>query len=150
MGYALSKVGKGRTVAVGCQEDAGTNEGKGNGAGQAGPLLNMQCHGQRRGQRALPSLPCCVLPLYMSPSLCLVIYRIVDCYFVIVTIVIRRCCQVVSPVVVIIVTVVVRRSRRVVSPVAPPSAPPPPRDNCQLFQDDCCFLLLPGLHQRRW
>jgi hypothetical protein len=41
MGYALGKVGKGRTIAVGCQEDAGTNEGKGNEGGLAGPLLNI-------------------------------------------------------------------------------------------------------------
>jgi hypothetical protein len=41
MGYAHGKVGKGRTVAVGCQEDAGTNEGKGDRGGLAGPLLNI-------------------------------------------------------------------------------------------------------------
>jgi hypothetical protein len=41
MGYALGKVGKGRTVAVGRREDAGTDEGKGDGGELAGPLLNI-------------------------------------------------------------------------------------------------------------
>jgi hypothetical protein len=41
MGYALSKVGKCRTVAVGRQENPGTNEGKGDGRGLAEPLLNI-------------------------------------------------------------------------------------------------------------
>ncbi len=72
-----------------------------------GRFLTLQCHGQRRGQWALPSFLCCVLQLYMSPSLCLVIYRIVDCYFVIVIVIICFPRQVVSPVI-IIVSVVVR------------------------------------------
>ncbi len=33
MGYALGKEGKGRTVTVGRQKDAETNEGKGDGGG---------------------------------------------------------------------------------------------------------------------
>jgi hypothetical protein len=41
MGYALGKVGKGRTITVGRCEDAGTDEGKGDGGELAGPLLNI-------------------------------------------------------------------------------------------------------------
>ncbi len=37
----LAKWEKGRTIAVGNQEDAGINEGKGNREGLAGPLLNI-------------------------------------------------------------------------------------------------------------
>ncbi len=42
MGYALGKVGKeGRTIVVGQQEDAGTNDGKGNRGGLSVPLLKI-------------------------------------------------------------------------------------------------------------
>ncbi len=41
MGYALGKVGKGRTIPIGCREDARTDEGKGNRGELAGPLLNI-------------------------------------------------------------------------------------------------------------
>ncbi len=42
MGYALGKVGKeGRTIVVGCQEDVGTNDGKGNRGRLLVPLLNI-------------------------------------------------------------------------------------------------------------
>jgi hypothetical protein len=40
MGYALGEVGKGRTVILGRQEDAGTDDGKGAGGGVV-PLLNI-------------------------------------------------------------------------------------------------------------
>jgi hypothetical protein len=38
MGCAVREVGKGRTVVVGCQEDAETDDGKGDGGGGV-PLL---------------------------------------------------------------------------------------------------------------
>jgi hypothetical protein len=42
MGYALGEVGKGRTVVVGHREDAGTDDGKGDGGGGlVVPLLNI-------------------------------------------------------------------------------------------------------------
>jgi hypothetical protein len=42
MGYALGEVGKeGRTIVVGCREDAGTDDGKGNRGGLSVPLLNI-------------------------------------------------------------------------------------------------------------
>ena len=41
MGYTLGKVGKDRTIAAGRREDAGTDVGKGDRGGLAGPLLNF-------------------------------------------------------------------------------------------------------------
>ncbi len=101
MGYTLGKVGKGRTIAVGRREDAGTNEGKGDRGRLAGPLLNFAMPWATAGAAGITIIAGC-------PSLCLVIYRIVYCYFVIVIVIVRRRHRVISPVVIIVIVIVHR------------------------------------------
>jgi hypothetical protein len=66
MGYTLGKVGKGRTIAVGCREDAGTNKGKGNRGGLAGPLLNFAMPWATAGAAGITIIAGCLLLLYTS------------------------------------------------------------------------------------
>ncbi len=66
MGYTLGKVGKGRTIAVGRQEDAGTDEGKGCRGGLAGPLLNFTMPWATAGAVGITIIAGCLLPLYTS------------------------------------------------------------------------------------
>ncbi len=66
MGYTLGKVGKGRTIAVGRQEDEGTDEGKGDRGGLAGPLLNFAMPWVTVGAAGITIIAGCLLPLYTS------------------------------------------------------------------------------------
>jgi hypothetical protein len=66
MGYTLGKVGKGRTIAVGRREDAGTNEGKGDRGGLAGPLLNFAMPWATAGAPGITIIAGCLLRLYTS------------------------------------------------------------------------------------
>ncbi len=66
MGYTLGKVGKGRTIAVGRREDLGTDEGKGDRGGLAGPLLNFAMPWVTVGAAGITIITGCLLPLYMS------------------------------------------------------------------------------------